>query len=86
MMMMATTMPLLFVLGHQTIPSSSNDNLVKTLVSCNYNDDDNNNDNEDDLIWFANNVSLALSHLCRRVCGPTNMVMIAAAAVANANS
>jgi hypothetical protein len=55
----------------------------RVLLALRNNDDDGNNDeDEDNLIWFANNVPLALSCLCRHVGGPTSM----AAAVAAANS
>ncbi len=50
------------------------------------NNDDNNNDNKDDLVWFANNASLALSCLCGHVGRLTSMTAAAAAAAANASS
>ncbi len=82
--MTVTMLPLSFVLGCRTIASSSNNDLVKTLAQRNYDDNDNYNNDEDDLIQFANNVSLALSHLCWHVGSRTNIAAVAA--VANANS
>ncbi len=76
----------MFILGHQIILSSSNNDLVKTLPLCNYNNDNNDNNNKDNLVWFAHIASLALFCLCGHVGGPKNMAAVAAAAVANANS
>ncbi len=49
-------------------------------------DDDNDNDNEDNLFRFANNATLALSHLWERVGGPTSTAAAAAVAAANSSS
>ncbi len=49
------------------------------------NDDDDNNDDKDDLVWFANNASLALYHFCGCIGGQFNTAAVAAA-VAAANS
>jgi hypothetical protein len=85
MMMMARTLPSLIVLGRQTIGSSSNINLVKTLAPHDYENNDNDDDDKDDLVRFANNASLSLSCLCKRIDGLMNMAAVAAAAD-NANS
>ncbi len=49
---------------------------------------DNKDDKEhkDNLVWFANDMSFTLSHLCRRIGGPTNTAVVVAAAAANVNS
>ncbi len=55
-------------------------------MPCNNDDNNINNDEENTLIRFANNASLALSHLCGHVRRPTNTEAAAAAAVAKASS
>jgi hypothetical protein len=49
MMMTGTTLPSSFILGRQTNASSSDNDLVKTLASRDYNNNNNDDDNEDDL-------------------------------------
>jgi hypothetical protein len=58
--------------------------LLTTHNNDNYDNDDNDED-KDDLVWFAKNASLTLSHLHGRIGGPLNMAA-AAVAAANGNS
>ncbi len=63
--------------------SSRDNNLIETLMLCNYDNNDNDNNGKDNLVQFARNASLTLSCLCGHIGSPMNM---AAAVAANANS